>query len=148
MAVHTPEVVWDSGTTTSNSYTTYKTATLPALSTISGSSSTDSFASKAIATSNFNGKKIMVGIEVMSGFDDVNSSVTVQLSADGSTWTSDFSTVTADCTPNIIGSKLGFVDFTSTEVPFFRIVANANEANWTAVADGTIKFLYVLPPGS
>jgi len=146
MAVHTPEVVWDSGTTTTNDYTTYKTATLPAISTISGGASTDSLASKAITTTDFNGKKIMVGIEVVAGFDDVVSDVTVQLSADGTTWTDDFATVTADSTPNDTGAKLGFVDFTSTEVPFFRIVANANGAAWNKA--GTLKFMYVLPPST
>ena len=149
MAIHSPETLWDSGTTTSNNYTLYKTATLPKLSDISGSVTTDALASRAIDVTSFNGKKIMVGIEIVGVFDDVSATVTVQLSADGTNWTNAFATVTLDSTPNVSGAKLGFVDFTKTEVPFFRIVANASELDWQGTTSvGTLKFIYVLPPSS
>lgn len=148
MATHVPEVDWTQATTV-NSYVVYKTATTPAISTISGSGTSDTLASRAISTTGFNGKKIMVGVEIIAGFADVASSCTVQLSTDGSAWTEAFATVSADITPDVTdGStlKLGVVDFTNCEVPFFRIVANENAQAWGNT--GTLKFVYCLPPAS
>ena len=145
MATHVPEVDWSSSTTT-NSYVVYKTAATPAISTISGSGTSDALASRAVSTSGFNGKKIMVGVEIMSGFSDVASNCTVQISPDGSAWTSDFATVSSDITPNDTGIKLALVDFTNCEVPFFRIVANGNAQTWGD--SGTLKFVYCEPPTS
>ena len=145
MATHVPEVDWYSSTTI-NSYVVYKTAATPAISTISGSGTSDALASRAISTTGFNGKKIMVGVEVISGFSDVASNCTVQLSTDGNEWTADFATVSADITPNDTGVKLAIVDFTNCEVPYFRIVANGNAQTWGN--SGTLKFVYCLPPAS
>ena len=145
MATHTPEVDWSS-TTTSNSYIVYKTAETPAISTISGSGTSDALASRAISTTDFNGKSIMVGVEITGAFSDVAATCTVQLSSDGSSWTSTFATAISDITPDGTGLKLGIVDFTSTEIPFFRILANANGLVWGN--SGLLKFVYCLPPAS
>jgi len=147
MATYVPEVDWTSATTT-NSYVVYKTEATPAISTITGSGTSDALASRAISTTGFNGKKIMVGVEIIGAFSDVASNCTVELSTDGSSWTATYATVSSDITPNVNspGLKLGLVDFTTTEVPFFRIVANQNAQAWGN--SGTLKFVYCLPPSS
>lgn len=134
----------DFATSTVNLYAKYETAASPLISGLTGSGTGDILASRAISTTAFNGKKIMIGVDVTIAFSDVASTLTVQLSHDGSNFTDTFATVSADITPNVTGLKMALVDFTSTDVPFFRIVANASGLTWGN--SGKLKFFYLLPP--
>tara|TARA_Y100000401_G_C8276821_1_gene201280 strand:+ start:187 stop:621 length:435 start_codon:yes stop_codon:yes gene_type:complete len=144
MATFTLESEW--GTSTVNTYTKYETSTSPAISTLSGGGTSDILASPAISTTAFNGKKIMVGIDVKSGFSDVASTLTIELSHDGVNFTGTFATLSSDITPNVTGLKMALADFTNTDVPYFRIVANASGLTWGN--SGTLTFFYLLPPSS
>jgi hypothetical protein len=141
MAVVTPEVDWDSGSTTTNSYVVYSTEEVPDLTT-----GTDTIASRAIDTVAINGKKIMMGVEVVSAsvYSDVVADLTIQLSADGINWTANYATVIADTEPNVGGVKYGLVDFTAVEVPFFRLLFN--DAGLDVGTTGNLKFRYIVPP--
>jgi hypothetical protein len=141
MAVVTPEVDWDSGSTTTNSYVVYSTSEVPDLAT-----GTDSIASRAIDTVAINGKKIMMGIEVINPYSNVVADLAVQLSADGINWTANYATAIADTEPDVGGVKLGLVDFTSVEVPFFRLVFNSSGLD--VGTTGNLKFRYIVPPAS
>ena len=118
MAITTPEILWGAAATTSNSYQVFTTEITPDLTT-----GTDGIASKVITTTSLNGKKVMMGIDVTSAYSDVAGEVTLQLSADGLNWTSNYATVIADSNPNETGIKYGIVDLTSVEVPFYRLVS-------------------------
>jgi len=142
MATFTLESEW--GVATVNTYSKYETATSPAISTLSGGGTGDALASPAISTTAFNGKKIMVGIDVKGAFSDVASTLTIELSHDGVNFTGTFATISADITPNVTGLKMGLVDFTSTDVPYFRVVANPSGLTWGN--SGTLTFFYLLPP--
>jgi len=139
MAIVTPEVDWDTGSTTTNSYVVYTTAELPDLTV-----ATDTLASRAISTTTINGKKIMMGVHIINVYSDVAGEVTVQLSADGINWSPSFATVIADSEPNVVGVRLGLVDFTSVEVPFFRLLFNS--AGNSVGLTGNLKFKYIVPP--
>ena len=139
MAIVIPEVDWDSGSTVTNNYVVFTTAETPVLTT-----GTDSIASRVIANTVINGKKIMVGIDVTAGFNDVAGELTVELSADGTNWSPTFATAIADSTPNVTGVKLGLVDFTNTQIPFMRL--RFNSAGNNLGTSGQLKFKYIVPP--
>jgi len=143
MATVTPEIEWDSGSTTTNSYVIYSTAELPVLTT-----GTDALASRAINTIAINGKKVMMGIEVTEAYNNVAGEVTIQLSADGINWTANYATIIADSTPDVVSPavKLGMVDLTSVDVPFFRLIFNG--AGNSVGTSGQLKFRYIVPPTS
>ena len=141
MAITTPEILWGAAATTSNSYQVFTTEIIPDLTT-----GTDGIASKVITTTSLNGKKVMMGIDVTSAYSDVAGEVTLQLSADGLNWTSNYATVIADSTPNLTGIKYGIVDLTSVEVPFYRLVFNSAGNN--VGTSGNLRFKYIVPPSS
>ena len=143
MAIITPEKDWDSGSTTTNSYVIYTTAELPVLTT-----GTDTIASRAIHSTIINGKKLMMGVEIISGsaYSDVAGELTVQLSADGINWTGNYATIIADTEPDSTGIKYGIGDFTSVEVPFMRLLFNSAGNN--VGTSGKLKFKYIVPPAS
>jgi hypothetical protein len=141
MAIVTPEIDWDSGSTTTNSYVVYATAEMPDLTT-----GTDTIASRAITATTINGKKIMMGVEITAAYADVAGELTVQLSADGINWTANYATIVADTEPNTTGNKYGIADFTSVEVPFMRLLFNTAGNN--VGTSGNLKFKYIVPPAS
>ncbi len=139
MAIVTTEAQWGSGLSTTNSYSIFSTVATTALST-----GTDGIASQVITTSSLNGKKVMMGVEIVSAFSDVSGELTVQLSADGLNFTDNFATIISDTEPNSTGVKYGIADLTQTNSPFFRLVFNSAGNN--VGTSGTLKFKYIAPP--
>ena len=90
----------------------------------------------------FMGKKVLLGINVTVAFADVNATVVVQVSGDGTNWV-DHSTLDSDSTPNVTGVQWYLADFTSTYAPFVRLIFNAG--GLTINTNGYISFLYAIP---
>lgn len=88
------------------------------------------------------GKKIMVGMNVTTAYDDVVAILGVQCSYDGTNWAA-AATAIADTTPNVTGIKQALVDLTSIYAPFFRLAFNTSGLN--CGTSGKAKFFYAIP---
>ena len=87
-------------------------------------------------------KKIVVGINITTAYDDVVALLAVQVSSDGENW-SDAVTAIADTTPNVTGVKQATVDLSSIYAPFFRLAFNSTGVNVNT--SGKLNFFYAIP---
>jgi hypothetical protein len=90
----------------------------------------------------FMGKKVLLGINITTAFLDVNSTVIVEISGDGTNWVT-HSTLDADSTPDVTGVQWYLADFTSTYAPYVRLKFNAG--GLTIGTSGYVSFLYSIP---
>jgi hypothetical protein len=74
------------------------------------------------------GKKVIVGIDVKTGYDDVVAILAVQGSHDGTTWVT-LATAIADTTPDVTGVKQALVDLTAVFMPYYRLLFNSSGLN-------------------
>lgn len=88
------------------------------------------------------GKKIMVGMNVTTAYDDVVAILGVQASYNGTDWAL-AATAVADTTPNVTGIKQALVDLTSVYAPYFRLAFNTSGLN--CGTSGKAKFFYAIP---
>jgi hypothetical protein len=88
------------------------------------------------------GKKIVVGMNVTTAYDDVVAILGVQVSYNGTDWVAG-ATAIADTTPNVTGIKQALVDLTSIYAPFFRLAFNTSGLN--CGTSGKAKFFYAIP---
>ena len=88
------------------------------------------------------GKKILVGVDITTAYDDVVAILSVSASHDGTSW-ADVATAIADTTPNVTGVKMALVDLSSIYAPYFRLTFNSSGLNCATA--GKLKFFYGIP---
>jgi hypothetical protein len=74
------------------------------------------------------GKKVIVGVDIKTEYDDVVAILAVQGSHDGTTWVT-LATAIADTTPNVAGVKQALVDLTAVFMPYYRLLFNSSGLN-------------------
>ena len=124
---------------TTGLYTVQQTATALALGSGKGS---DRLTSQSINTSTnrIMGKKVVVGIDVKGAYSNVAAPLSVELSPDGTNWSTSVATALADTTPDSTGVKVGLADLTDIEAPYARFVFNTNAEN--VGETGTLEFFF------
>ena len=118
----------------------YNVRTTPQTSA-SGLTAGDSIASVSIDTSAnaIENKKIVMGTDIKTAFNDVAMTLTVQVSHDGINW-ADAVTLSSDITPNNTGVKTFLADLTNIYAPYFRLHANSDAK--AAGGSGELQMFY------
>jgi hypothetical protein len=86
------------------------------------------------------GKKLLVGAKVVVAGSDVEATLGVQASHNGTDWVTVVASAIADTTPNVTGVKLGLADLSTIYAPYYRLVFNAG--GLTTGTTGTFKFIF------
>lgn len=117
---------------------TFTTRTSATSDALSGASNQLVSVAEPTSTQNIMGKKLCVGYTISGTYSDVAAHFGIQVSHNGTDWSSNVVTVTTDTTPNVAGTYVFLADMTDIQAPYWRFAFNTNEVS--VGTSGTMNF--------